>query len=169
MPAVLFRISAFLQKQVLDTVCVALLAMVLVVVTFQVLNRFMLGLPIAWTEEAARYLFVWLSLLGAVRGVRDKAHLQVDLIVRMLPARVEKILDLLGGIVVAVLLWEVVESALILLPLTWTRRIATMNVPIFYLYVATPLAAGLMFLFTLRNIMQDARSLPGKPVSANQP
>ncbi len=159
MPAVIFRISAFLQKQALDTVCVALLAMVLVVVTFQVLNRFLLGLPIAWTEEAARYLFVWLSLLGAVRGVRDRGHLQVDLFVRMLPAKAEKVLDLLGGLVVAVLLWEVIDSALILLPLTWTRRIATMNVPIFYLYIATPLAAGLMLLFTLRNLVRDARSL----------
>lgn len=158
MPGVLLKISGFLQKQILDGVCVVLLGLVLIVVTFQVLNRFLLGIPVAWTEEAARYLFVWLSLLGAARGVRDRGHLQVDLIVCMLPRKVEKYLDILGGVVVAVLLWEVVDSALILLPLTWTRRIATMDIPIFYLYVATPLAAALMFLFTVRNMVQDVRS-----------
>lgn len=157
MPGALLKTSAFLQKQALDGICVVLLAMVLVVVTFQVLNRFLLGIPVAWTEEAARYLFVWLSLLGAVRGVRDRAHLQVDLFVRMLPRKVEKVLDVVGGVVVAVLLWEVLDSGLTLLPLTWTRRISTMDIPIFYLYVAIPLSAGLMLLFTVRNTIQDMR------------
>jgi TRAP-type C4-dicarboxylate transport system permease small subunit len=55
---------------------------------------------------------------------------------------------------VAVLLGAVIQSAVILLPLTWTRRIATMNISIFYLYVAIPIAMALMLLFTVRNTIK---------------
>jgi TRAP-type C4-dicarboxylate transport system permease small subunit len=158
MSGALIKIAKFMQKQLLDSICVVLLAAVMIVVTFQVLNRFLLGIPVAWTEEAARYFFVWLSLLGAVRGVRDNAHLQVDLMVRMLPPGFQKVLNILAGLTVAVLLWAVIESALILLPMTWTRRIATIDMPIFYLYVSIPLSGALMFLFTIRNMIQEMRS-----------
>ena len=154
MPGALGKVVAVMQKQVLDGMCVLLLAGVLVVVTFQVLNRFLLSIPAAWSEEAARYLFVWLSLLGAVRGVRDRSHLQVDLFVQMLSSKLQRVLDIVAGTLVAVLLVAVIQSAIILLPLTWTRRISTMNIPIFYLYVAIPISMALMLLFTVRNTIK---------------
>ena len=59
----------------------------LVVLVFtQVLVRYLTYQPLAWTEEAARYIFIWLCLLGAAVAARRGQHFVVDLAQRALPA-----------------------------------------------------------------------------------
>lgn len=48
------------------------------VVALQVLSRFVLHLPIIWSEEAARFLFFWVVLLGAAMSVRTRRHFVLD-------------------------------------------------------------------------------------------
>ena len=55
------------------------------VVAFQVLTRYVLQHPAAWPEEAARYLFVWVALLGAALGVDRGVHFSLDLLTSRLP------------------------------------------------------------------------------------
>ena len=56
------------------------LAMMVIVVTWQVISRYALGDPSAWTEEVARMLLIWVGLLGGVYAYREKAHLGLDLL-----------------------------------------------------------------------------------------
>lgn len=51
-----------------------------VIVILQVFFRYVLNLPLTWSEGAARYLNVWAVLLGASLAVKHKDHLRVDLI-----------------------------------------------------------------------------------------
>ena len=68
--------------------CLALLmAAMVAVISAQVWCRFVLNDPLAWSEEAGRYLFVWISFMGAAAGVRYQAHLGIDLLQKFLPAR----------------------------------------------------------------------------------
>lgn len=51
-----------------------------VMVILQIFYRFVLNMPLTWSEEAARYLNLWSVLLGAALAVKHKDHLRVDLI-----------------------------------------------------------------------------------------
>ncbi len=64
--------------------CVLMVALV-VVVFAQVLLRYLTYQPLAWTEEAARFVFVWLCLLGAAAATRRGGHFAVDYVPRKLP------------------------------------------------------------------------------------
>ena len=59
-------------------VAVLLFAALTAVVGLQVVNRLALHLPIIWSEEAARFLFFWVVLLGAAIGVRQRRHFVLD-------------------------------------------------------------------------------------------
>lgn len=74
--------------------CVILLAMACVV-TLQVFFRYVLGDPLTWTEELSRFLFVWLIAFAAGYCVSTREHIRVELVVDMLPKKVQKVLDIL--------------------------------------------------------------------------
>jgi TRAP-type C4-dicarboxylate transport system permease small subunit len=77
----------YLKKKMLrlfDYFTVLLMLFLLFIVFFQVLNRFILHIPLSWTEEAARYGFVWLSLFGAVKALQTGSHIKVDIFINNL-------------------------------------------------------------------------------------
>ena len=66
---------------------VALLAGMVVVVSLQVLSRYMLGTPLIWSEEVARLLFICLIFIGTAVLARRGGHLTVTAFVDLLPSR----------------------------------------------------------------------------------
>jgi TRAP-type C4-dicarboxylate transport system permease small subunit len=61
---------------------------ILVVVTFaQVFTRYVMGAALFWSEELAKYLFVWISWLGVSAGLKEKEHIQVKLLPEALHAK----------------------------------------------------------------------------------
>ena len=79
-----------------DYFTVLLMLFLLFIVFFQVLNRFVLHIPLSWTEEAARYGFVWLSLFGAVKALQVDSHIKVDIFINNLKPKTLKIINLLS-------------------------------------------------------------------------
>jgi len=66
---------------VLRVVATALFAILIVPVTMQILSRYTSIIPrYIWTEEIARFCFVWIIMLGAMIGVRDESHFDVDVL-----------------------------------------------------------------------------------------
>ena len=57
----------------------------IVTCTLQVLSRFVLAHPFSWTEEVARFSFIWWSFLGAAYVVRLNGHLGMDILVKAFP------------------------------------------------------------------------------------
>jgi TRAP-type C4-dicarboxylate transport system permease small subunit len=67
--------------------CVALMAASVANVTWQVVARFVLGTPSGFTDELARFLLIWLGMLGAAYAVGQRMHLAIDLLPRALDGR----------------------------------------------------------------------------------
>jgi TRAP-type transport system small permease protein len=72
--------------RVLEAVMVLCLAVMLVMVFGNVILRLFFNTGIDLSEEIPRFAFVWMTFLGAVVGMRRRAHLGVDIVVQMLPA-----------------------------------------------------------------------------------
>ena len=62
------------------TVAVAV-AVMSTVVFLQVVFRYVFNSPIEWSEETARILFVWITLLGTYLGVKSKSHNSIETLV----------------------------------------------------------------------------------------
>jgi TRAP-type transport system small permease protein len=70
---------------VLKYVIAFFLAVMVVLVFGNVVLRYVFNSGIAFSEELSRWLMVWLTFLGAVVALRERAHLGVDTLVLLLP------------------------------------------------------------------------------------
>ena len=59
-------------------VATVLFTMLTAVVAIQIVSRFVIHAPVIWSEEAARFLFFWVVLLGAAMSVKDRRHFVLD-------------------------------------------------------------------------------------------
>lgn len=103
--------------RVLETAVVALLAIVTIIVSSQVVARGVFNTSFTWTDELARLCLAWLTFVGAAVVMKRGSHIKVELITEALPAKARALLDLVIyislGFFVCLLLWtgpEIIRS-----------------------------------------------------------
>lgn len=80
----------------------------MVVVVFgNVVLRYVFNEGIVWSEELARFMFIWLIFLGAIGALKDNEHLGVDMLVKNLPPYLKRAAYLLSNIIILYVLWLV--------------------------------------------------------------
>ncbi len=129
-----------------------ILAVMVVLVFGNVVLRYGFNSGIAVSEEASRYLFIWLTFLGAIVAVHDHEHLGVDTLVRALP-RKGKLLcvvasELLMLVAVVLLFWGSWKQTLI----NMDTKSPVAQVPLALIYIAGLVASVLMGVLILRNL-----------------
>ncbi|MGR3781094.1 MAG: TRAP transporter small permease [Albimonas sp.] len=126
---------------IVERVCVALLALLVLDVWLGVLVRYAIPLPLTFTEELARYLMIWMALLAVSSGVAHREHIGVEFLFARLPAPVRRWLavafDLFAFAFFAALFWYGVAFA----ERGFSRLTMIYAIPKGYPYLGVPLAA----------------------------
>ncbi|HEX5868338.1 MAG TPA: TRAP transporter small permease [Beijerinckiaceae bacterium] len=138
----------------LSWLLVVAVAILVIPVALQIFSRFTALIPhYIWTEEMARFLFVWTIMIGAMLGVRESTHFEVDVWPRV-PRRVEaavKLVARLGILVVAlVFVWSGIEFT----RFAWYRISELAELPLWLIHIAWPVT-GLTWLVFLGEQMWD--------------
>ena len=125
----------------------------------QVVARYVLQVPLPWTEELARVLFTCAMLLGIAIAVRRDEHIRIDALAMRLPPRGRALLEVVFDLVVAAIVVVLVIGAVRMMGVTWNTRMISLGwMRIGYLY-AVQLAALLLMLLHLA-LRLPARALP---------
>ena len=136
-------------------VLIALLVVMTTVVFLQVIYRYVLTQPLYWSEEFARYLFVWLSIIGAALGLQKRGHFGLDILFRMIPGQLKRFaglaIHLLTGIVVLVILGE----GILLVVKTASQESPAMGIPMSWAYACLPVGAALMMIHLVVIFLKD--------------
>jgi TRAP-type transport system small permease protein len=134
-----------------------LLAVLVVTTVLQVLSRYVLQRPIDWTEEVARYVFVWVAMIGAGAAARDRVHFFVDLFLERVPSSVRRASAVALGLVSSTFLLIVAWAGFELAISNQAQESPVLNVPMSVPYLAIPVGLALMAMFTLQHAIRDAR------------
>ena len=141
----------------------ALLALMTVPVLLQILSRYAQAMPrYTWTEEAARFCFVWVVMIGSMIAVRDDSHFKVDLLA---PANNDRQKGIRQCIVhVAMLLLAIVFTGYgsTFAHFGLMQRSEMSGINMISIYVAFPLAGATWAVFLLERIFGDVRLITGK-------
>jgi TRAP-type C4-dicarboxylate transport system permease small subunit len=137
-----------------------LLALLVATTLLQVLSRYVLSKPFDWTEETARYLFVWVAMLGAGMAAKDRAHFFVDLLLERLPPRLGKYVTVLTGVVASAFLLVISWAALELAVSNGVQDSPVLTIPMSVPYFAIPVGLGLMALFAVSDTVRIIRGSP---------
>ena len=111
--APLARLTAALDRYVC-WVCVGLLAVIFVIMVLQVTCRYVLGSPLVWSEELARYLYIWVCFLGAPVALRRGNHIAITLFVDLLPRKLARAISVFWHLVAFLFLVELAIQGAIL-------------------------------------------------------
>lgn len=133
-------------------VLAAILAALVLDVLWQIVSRFVLGAPSAWTEELARYLLVWLGLLGAAYAYGQRRHLAVDILARRLAVGGARRLAVIAELAVALFAFVVLTiggGALVKLVSDLGQRTAALGLPLGWIYSALPISGLLTLAYGL--------------------
>ena len=127
-------------------------------VFLQVLIRFVFKYPLPWTEEVSRIAFVYTIFIGATIAVREKAHLNIDFLLVVLPPQIAQAMKLLGTLLVAVFLGFVTWQGIEFVRITGVQVTPVMQVPFRYLYLIIPSCGGLMLLYLILGTVDELRA-----------
>ena len=136
----------------IERLLILLILAIVLIVTWQVLSRYLLQSPSSVSEEVARFLLVWISLIGAVYCYRTKAHLGLDIITNKLAAKQQQIAALFTHVMVflfSALVLVIGGTRLVTLAFEPIQRSPALDVPMGYLYCALPLAGILLCFYSV--------------------
>lgn len=139
---------------VLRVICIALFALLIVLVVWQVFTRLVLNDPAPWTEEGARFAFVWVSLIGIAIAVGEKADVVMDFLVAKLPLPLQRGADIVAYLAsIAFILFVLVHGGLQQVERAWEQTNPVLPFTQGQLYLALPVAGILLTLFLLMHIV----------------
>jgi len=128
---------------------IALMLVMTATVFLQIVFRYVFNVPLAWSEELARFSFVWVSFFGASALMRMREHINVTVFTDNVPPRVRSACVILANLCVLFCIYFFVVGGVALATNEWSQLSPTMQVPMGYVYVAIPLAASLMGVWVL--------------------
>jgi TRAP-type C4-dicarboxylate transport system permease small subunit len=128
-------------------------------VFLQVLIRFVFKYPLPWTEEVSRIAFVYSIFVGATIAVREKTHLNIDVLLIVLPKGMARVITVLGLILVGIFLGFVTWEGIVLVWATGVQMTPVMQVPFQYLYLVVPASGALMFLYLVMELVDYLRKV----------
>ncbi|WP_129788701.1 TRAP transporter small permease [Promicromonospora panici] len=140
--------------------CIGLFAVLVLVVVWQVFTRQVLSAPSTWSEELAKYIFIWLGLFGAALVFGERGHIAVDAVARRLPERAQRWNAVLGQVVIGVFAaavlvyggWQVSELA-------WNQSMPGLPLKVGWLYLALPLSGFLVLFYTVYHLVAVVRGV----------
>ncbi len=97
--------------RLVEVLMAAMLASMIMLVLLNVILRYFFNSGITWSEEMARYLFIWIIYIGAIGAMRDNTHLGVDTVIRRLPPTVQKVAYLCGQLLILALMVLLFEGS----------------------------------------------------------
>lgn len=143
----------------LDIGLVIAVAVLIVPVSLQIFSRFTALIPsYIWTEEMARFCFIWMVMLGAMVGVRDAAHFDVDLWPELRP-RANALLRIVANVFVLVFALVFVWYGIAFVQFGWHQNSELAELPMPWIFVAWPLTGATWLLFLWERFRTDLRTL----------
>jgi TRAP-type C4-dicarboxylate transport system permease small subunit len=162
-PRSLFRTMTASYSWLLSQLLVISVAVLIIPVSLQIFSRYTDLIPsYIWTEEMARFLFVWSIMLGAIIGIRESTHFEVDIWPRHLSPRAQAALRLISRIAVLVIAVVFVWGGLEFTRFAFNRISELAELPLWLIHVAWPLAGASWILFLGEQMYDDVGVLTGR-------
>lgn len=152
------------MREKIDTYLGGFLTLLMILMTLDVLwgvfTRYVLANQASWSEELARFLLIWIGILGAAYAAGQNMHLSIDLLSPKLnPANQRRIGWLIKGLIVlfAFLVLVVGGSRLIYISHTLGQTSAALKLPLSFVYGVLPISGVLIIYYKLTSNSLDIK------------
>ena len=136
---------------------VIIMILMVINVLWQVVSRFILGSPSSFTDELARYLMIWIGILGAAYVSGQNMHVAIDVLPRRFNATIQKRLKLLVQIAIILFCLTAMViggSRLVYITYVLEQNSPALNVPLAIVYIVIPISGLLIIYYKISDILK---------------
>lgn len=125
----------------------------------QVIFRYVLNHSLAWSEELARYIFIWQIWLGSSYCVKTNRHIRIDIFTNRLSANTRKIYEIVIALVSIIFcVFLIYKGGVVMMMIARLKQTSpAMKIPMQFIYACVPISCALMVLRYLEHIFQLVR------------
>ena len=143
------KLNIFLFKYSLEIALVFLLVAMTLTVFSQVIARYIFEAPLSWSEELARFILIWLSMLSAAYAFKTKSHFALTILVNKMPEKHQKITSFCIHIIVAIFFLIICYYSVIFVISVNGHIAPALQVSMQIPYSSIIVASGLISIFSL--------------------
>lgn len=142
--------------KILSNLLVVIMAAMVINVLWQVFTRFVMGEPSSFTDELARYLMIWLGILGAAYVSGKNMHVAIDVLPqRASPRTQKKLRNIVASIIMAFAFFALVIGGCRLVYITFLldQHSAALQIPLAIVYLCLPLSGLLIIYYKISDLL----------------
>ncbi|MEY2997808.1 MAG: hypothetical protein RIQ82_1189 [Bacteroidota bacterium] len=144
---------------ILEKILVVILGVMVINVSWQVFSRYVLANPSSFTDELARYLMIWLGVMGTAYVSGKRLHVAIDILPdKLSPKRQVKLKKIINLIIIlfATLIFVVGGSKLVYLSYILGQKSAALQIPLYAVYLCIPLSGLCIVFFKMCDIKKTS-------------
>lgn len=141
---------------------------IMLTVTLQIFNREFIGATIIWTEELARFFYVWIAYVGFAYVVKKRNNLRIDVLLEYVGEKGRNIYSLIEHLITLVFaVWMFIVFCDYIV-FTSATMAPALRIPIRYFYIMLPISMVMLFVRTTVCFIQDIMALGQKKVAKSE-
>jgi TRAP-type C4-dicarboxylate transport system permease small subunit len=149
-------------NKLLEWVVVVLLSVMLFSVLWGVFTRYFFADQSSWTDELARFMLIWVSILGAAYISGKNAHIAIDLISASMSLKARLRMEILTGMIISLFvlaIFLVGGARYIYISFKLGQTSAALEIPMGYVYLVLPIAGIIIIYFKILGILGSSKAL----------
>lgn len=146
-------------EKAIEMLMAVLIGVFTLLILVQVVSRYVFNNTVTWSEQAARYLFIWLIFLGMPILYRHGEHVGFTMVVERFPRKVQDIIGIVIHILVLVFCVFWLVQAFKFCGQVSGKKMVGLGLPQIYVHACQPTGAILMIIYVLESIVNNFRDL----------
>lgn len=135
-----------------------LFSIMFIVLVAQIVARQIFDLPLKWSEELARFLFVYIGYLGVSAGIKDGQHVAITFFLEKFPQKIQAVMKIIFELAILVILIVMFVIGVKMTIRKMPVPIVSLKISYMYMYIALPITSLLMIYRLLeRNLKEFIR------------
>lgn len=126
-----------------------------IMVFLQVIFRYVIGEALSFSEELARYMFVWSVAMGTALALRSHSHIGVEVFVERLPVRFHDPAKIVGSLLNLTFFGLLIWYGFVMVGMTMDQESAALLLPMGYVYLAIPISGIILFVCEIANFLES--------------
>ncbi|MET3506685.1 TRAP transporter small permease [Halalkalibacter oceani] len=133
---------------------------IVIVVTLQVVFRYVFNISTPWTQDIARFMFIYLTYIGGALAIKERTHISIDVLVDRLPRMLRLIVSL--GVQIGIMLFLIVllQGSWFMVQSSWDVSSAGMRwFSMSYVYLGLFIGGVLMMFYSILRLIETVRDI----------
>jgi len=144
----------------LDNIGAVIMLIIIILVFLQIITRYVFNSPLSWSEESARCFLVYLVMVGAVMGSRDKEHLKIEGFVHLVNSKYQKLFYLFSDLIIIFVSSVILFYGYTFVMLNWSQHLPSMSwLSVSWIYLSMPISAGLILIYAIEDFLKKVNLL----------